>query len=327
MRFGVFMSQRMEATSRSGDEIVEVAQRMDELGYYAGVLGERHQSDAVAAETLTTVTWLLAKTVRLHMASGGFILPIHHPFRLAEQAANLDVLSNGRFVCGIVLGYFGGDFGPFGIRVQERAGRLSEGVEIMRKLWTGERVTHRGRYYALDDALIRPRPRTPGGPPIWIAAKVDAAIQRAAQLGDGWFLSADDTLESVERKIGVYRAAAKAAGKPAGEIVLMRDGFIADSAAEARRIAEQPMLGLFAEYHAWKKDSPDKDRYDSSFEGAIPKLIFGSPDEAVKQVQRYRDLGVDTLVFRCQYEGIAHRDSLRSIELFGRHVIPAHGKD
>jgi alkanesulfonate monooxygenase SsuD/methylene tetrahydromethanopterin reductase-like flavin-dependent oxidoreductase (luciferase family) len=257
------------------------------------------------------------------MASGGFILAIHHPVRLAEQAANLDVLSGGRFVCGVVLGYFGGDFGPFGVRVQERAGRLTESIEIMRRLWTGERVTYRGRYYVLEDVFTRPRPLRPSGPPIWIAAKVDNAIRRAAALGDGWFLSADDTFESVHRKIGVYRDAARAGGKPAGEIVLMRDGFVADSAQAARRIAETPMLGLFEEYHAWKKDSPDADRYDSSFEGALPKLVLGSPQQCVDQVGRYRALGVDTLIFRCQYAGISHRDALRSIELFGRHVIPA----
>jgi len=304
-------------------DLAEQVRLMDALGFDVAILGERHQRAGGSTELVTVLPWLAAQTARLRIASGGFILAIHHPYRLAQQTAYIDVVSGGRFDFGVVLGYFGGDFDPYGIPVGERLSRFTEGLDVIRKLWTGAPVTHHGRHYRFDDAFIAPRPAQQPGPPVWIAAKVDAAIRRAAVLGDGWFPSANDGFAELERKLSVYREALAAAKKPLREVILLRDGFVADSTQAARAIAEQPMLGLFREYLGWKKDSPDADRYDASFEAALPKLVLGSPQEAIDQIARYQALGVTTLALRCQYPGLAHADTLRCLELIGTKVIPA----
>ena len=94
--------------------------------------------------------------------------------------------------------------------------RLAESLAIIRRLWTGERVVHRGRFWTLDDVFIAPAPRSAAGPPVWNGAKVDAAIRRAAVLGDGWFASANDGLAALRRQIAVYREAAAQGGQAPG---------------------------------------------------------------------------------------------------------------
>ena len=323
MRFGIFLGSSIEPGGKAiFPSLVSQARLMEELGYDVALLGERHQRAGGYVDTFTAMSWLLAHTNRLRVGSGGFILPIHHPYRLAQQSAALDHASAGRVVFGAVLGYNEGDFAPFGIRTEERVGRFAESLAIIRRLWTGERTTHRGRYWTLDDVFISPATLRPGGPPVWIGAKVDAAIRRAAALGDGWFASANDGVDALRKQLDVYREARAAAGKPAGDVVLMRDGFVADSAAAARAALEAPLLAKYREYAGWKSTSRDRDRYAPSYEEALPRLVAGSAAECVDRVGRYAGLGITTLVLRCQFPGLDHAATMRCIERFGMEVMP-----
>jgi alkanesulfonate monooxygenase SsuD/methylene tetrahydromethanopterin reductase-like flavin-dependent oxidoreductase (luciferase family) len=323
VKFGVFLGSSLTPGGAPiVPSLVEQARLMEQLGYDVALLGERHQRRDGYVETLTTLTWLLARTSRLRIGSGGFILPIHHPYRIAQQAAALDQASGGRLVLGVVLGYNRGDFAPFGVDPRERAPRLAESLAIIRRLWTGERVVHRGRFWTLDDVFIAPAPRSAAGPPVWIGAKVDAAIRRAAMLGDGWFASANDGLAALRRQIAVYREAVAQADRPPGEVVLLRDGFVADSAEAARAALEGPMLAKYGEYDDWKSTSADADRYAPSYAEALPRLVAGSPAECVEQVARYAALGVTTLVLRCQFPGMTHLETMRCLERFGTRVMP-----
>ena len=104
----------------------------------------------------------------------------------------------------------------------------------------------------------------------------------------------------------------------------MRDGFVAGSRDEARRIAAGPMLGLYAAYAGWKRASPDRARYFKlRFEDLEPKLVLGAPDECIGQLRAYRDVGVDTMILRMQYPGLAQVDLLRCLRLFAAEVLPA----
>ena len=163
------------------------------------------------------------------------------------------------------------------------------------------------------------RPR----PPIWVGAHVRPAIERAARLGDGWVASANAGASELAEKVGWFKTAVRAAGTR-GEVILMRDGFVADSAEAARRIVERPMLGLYAEYAGWKRDSPDAAKYLTlRFDDLLPRLVLGSPEECIGQLRAYRALGVDAVILRMQYPGLARADLLQAIRRVGRDVIPA----
>ena len=135
------------------------------------------------------------------------ILPLLNPVHVAEESATLDVLTGGNYVLGVGLGYREGEFTAFNMSLKERAPRLEESIALIRRLWTGEKVTHKGRFYEVNDHAIGLKPVRDGGPPIWIAGTAEAAIKRAARLGDAWMIVPSTTLDELTAQMRVYRAA------------------------------------------------------------------------------------------------------------------------
>jgi len=141
--------------------------------------------NALLPAALPVCAALAMRTRRVRIATGALPLPLHHPLRVAEDAASLDVLSGGRLELGVGLG--GGAEGAwgFGIPDRERAGRLEEAVTLLRRSWSGEAVAFEGRHFAVGDVVVHPRPVQRPHPPLWIAARAEAALRRAARLGTG----------------------------------------------------------------------------------------------------------------------------------------------
>ena len=328
MRFGLYLNQYFHAPGRSVHaELAEQAELLEETGWDFLALGERHAHEDGFQEQLTTMAWLAGRTRRLGICSAGFVLPIYDPVLLAEQLANLDQLSDGRLIFGVVLGYRPEEFAMFAVDPVERVPLLVAGLEAITRLWAGQRLDGRDPSYPRPGAYLSVLPAQRPRPPIWIGAHVRPAIERAARVGDGWIASANTDLAELPEKIGWFKATACATGTR-GEVVLMRDGFVADSRAEARRIAAGPMLGLYAAYAGWKRSSPDRAKYFKlGFEDLEPKLIFGTPDDCVRQLRAYRDVGVDTVILRLQYPGLPQADLLPCLRRFAADVMPALRED
>jgi alkanesulfonate monooxygenase SsuD/methylene tetrahydromethanopterin reductase-like flavin-dependent oxidoreductase (luciferase family) len=324
MRIGIFLNQYFHRPGESvHQEILEQTLLLEELGFDFVALGERHLYPAGIQEPLTTLAWLAGKSTRIRLASAGFILPLYHPVMLAEMMANLDVICGGRVIFGVVLGYRPEEFALFGVPYTQRAGRMEEALQIIGRLWAGETVTFAGRYYHLTDASISPVPLQRPRPPVWVGARVPEALVRAARYADGWMTSFNESPAELEEKIPLYRAAAARTGQMA-EVVVMRDGFVADSAEQARRIIEGPLLGLYQEYRVWKRTSPDAEKYaELSFDKLLPNLLVGSPDEVIAGIRRYEAMGADAIALRCQYRGLSQGDTLRCLRLLGETVLPA----
>src|SRR5208282_2405578 len=125
---------------------------------------------------------------QLIFGTGVYLLPLRHPVPVAKVVASVDrLMGAGHFIFGIgVGGEFPAEYEACGVPVKERGGRANESIEIMRRLWTGEPVEHRGKYFNFGKISMLPKPLTPGGPPIWIGGRAEAALKRAARLGDGW---------------------------------------------------------------------------------------------------------------------------------------------
>ncbi len=124
---------------------------------------------------------------KITIATSVYLLPLRHPALVAKQTITLSRMAPGRFIFGVgVGGEFPGEFALAGIPHNERGARLNEGIEIVRKLWTGEPVSHEGRFYSFPETQLRPGPEPAGGPPIWVGGRSEAALRRAATLCDGW---------------------------------------------------------------------------------------------------------------------------------------------
>ena len=141
------------------------------------------------------------------------ILPLLNPVHVAEEAATLDVLTGGNFILGVGLGYRPPEFKAFGIPLAERAPRFIEAVGLMRRLWSEERVSHKGQFYTVNDAGISLKPARPGGPPVYIAAQADVVGRRAARIGDAWLIVNSSGLGKIVPQMRTYRAALNEYGR------------------------------------------------------------------------------------------------------------------
>jgi len=170
------------------DELVELVELVDRCGYDSLWVGD-HVSFAVPIlDPLLQLAQAAMASRRLMLGTGVYLLPLRHPAPVAKQVATLDHLTEGRLIFGVgVGGEFPKEYEVCGVPLNERGPRLAEGVAVLRKLWTGERVSHDGRYYGpFADVVMRPPPRRPGGPPIWFGGRSDAALRRIGRIGDGY---------------------------------------------------------------------------------------------------------------------------------------------
>jgi len=137
---------------------------------------------------MIALTRLATVTERAKVGTSILLLPLYPPALVAKQVADLDRASGGRVILGIgVGGEYPGEFRAVQVPVEERGRRTNEMIPLLRRLWTAEPITHDGRYYPMRDVRIHPAPAQPGGPPIIVAGRKEAAMRRAAILGDGWF--------------------------------------------------------------------------------------------------------------------------------------------
>lgn len=158
----------------------------EELGFEDIWLSEHHfLDDGYSPSMLAIGCAIAARTTKVHIGTSVLLLPLHDPVRVAEDAATLDVISGGRLELGLGVGYRVEEFGGWRIDPNERAQRMEEGLEIIQRLFAGERFTYDGTHYKYTDIQLYPRP-VQKNPRIWIAGFSKVAVRRAARVGYGY---------------------------------------------------------------------------------------------------------------------------------------------
>jgi probable F420-dependent oxidoreductase len=180
-RLGMITTVGSAAAARAAAELA------DRVGYESVWTGDHIAFPVPILDPLLQMAQVAAFSERVHVGTCVFLLPLRHPVPVAKQVATLDHLCGGRLVFGVGIGgEFPNEYAACGVPVNERGARLSEGIEVLRKLWTGEPVAHDGRFYPFPEIAMRPKPVQPGGPPIWCGGRAPAALRRIARRGDGW---------------------------------------------------------------------------------------------------------------------------------------------
>jgi len=164
------------------------------VGYDDVWLTEHHFcADGHAPSILPLAAAVAVTTRRIRIGTAVLLLPLHHPVRVAEDGATIDILSRGRFELGVGIGYRPQEFAGLGVDVHQRAILIDEGLTIIRRLWSGECVDHDGRHYQIDRLRLSPVPLQTPRPPLWVGGFAKAAAERAARLGDGYIGTGDMT--------------------------------------------------------------------------------------------------------------------------------------
>jgi alkanesulfonate monooxygenase SsuD/methylene tetrahydromethanopterin reductase-like flavin-dependent oxidoreductase (luciferase family) len=324
VKFGVFLNQYY---TPDGDfevtDLYEQAELMESVGFDGLSIGERHVHDEGTAEPLTTLAGLAARTEQLELSTMAVLPALYNPVRLAEQVAMIDRLSGGRMRFGAAIGYRERELTPFGVSLDDRVPMFMESLSLVKRLWSLDSVSHDGDHWQFDDVFISPRPAD--GMPVWIGGHADIAIKRAAYRGDAWIASASSTTDDLERQIGVYEDSLDEFGKDREDhdVILMRDGFVADSYEEARDTIEPYLLKLYEMYARWGQTYMDEHEVEVDYDELEEKFVLGSPEECVDKLRTYDDLGVDQVYLRVQFPGQPQETTLRCLERFGEEVIPA----
>ena len=333
MKVGLYASianpPRGEHRDRCIDEVIAEAQLAEACGFDSCFFGEHHQDqDGFLPSPLIVATAVAARTTRLRVGTSVILLPLHHPVRVAEDAITLDLVSRGRVVLGVGIGYQPADFRAFDVPMEHRLTRFEESVEILRLCWAGEPFSFRGKHYTLEDVQIRPRPFQRPGPPLWIGASVPAAARRAGRVADGFVGTPSTSLENATRLADIYRHAARGAGREP-EVVQMRDAWVAATRAEADAVYGPHVMTAYRYY--WEnrlsefRDMPADTPF--TLDSLAPdRLVLGDPETCVREFQRWQQAtGASTFLLRLRHAhsgGPPHENIMAAIRLFGDRVIP-----
>ena len=161
MKFGLYSSianpPHGEHLDRCVDQVIAEAQLAEASGFDSCFFGEHHQDkDGFLPSPLIVATAVAVQTRRLHVGTSVILLPLHHPVHVAEDVTTLDIVSKGRIILGVGVGYQAADFQAFGVPMEHRAALFEEGVEIIRKCWSGEPFSFHSAHYTLDNLQCAP---------------------------------------------------------------------------------------------------------------------------------------------------------------------------
>jgi alkanesulfonate monooxygenase SsuD/methylene tetrahydromethanopterin reductase-like flavin-dependent oxidoreductase (luciferase family) len=272
---------------------------------------------------IPVLSYLLRDAGSMTIGTNILIMPLLHPVHVAEDAATLDLLSGGRYVLGIGVGYRDAEFETFGVPLEARAQRMNESIEIMRRLWTEDKIAYNGKIFQINELGIGLRPRRRGGPPIWVAAVVDAAVRRAAQLGDAWLITNFAHLSVLVPQMAMYRKLLAEAKKgfPA-EAPITRECYVGPTRAKALEECKAALQYKYGAYSSWGLDKQSKgaESFEQPFEEFVKdRFIVGDKDFVKEEIQRYHALlGVNHFIMRVQWPGLEQEKALRTIAALGQ---------
>jgi len=247
--------------------------------------------------------------------------------RIAEDVATIDIISNGRFDLGLGQGYAPGEFAAYGVNRKTRAGRLEEGIEVIRGAWTNENFSFEGRHYNVKNVRLMPRPVQSPYPPLWIGAGMPKAIERAGRMGCHYMGLANPAAQQT------YDASLRKAGRNPKDFsaAQLHFGYIGRTTDEAWAHSQDHLHYMIKWYSRWVAEGNDA-------EGQLPQLpepsklrdaqtgfplLVGSPDDVAAQLNMsFAKVRTTHLVLGMHLPGLAPDRTRRSMELFAREVAP-----
>lgn len=301
----------------------------EELGFDSVWLEEHHSiRNHYWPSPLMALAGFAARTTRILLGTDIVVLPFYHPVRAAEDAAMLDIMSNGRAIFGAAIGYRPPEFELFGVSLDDRGARYVEMLKIMRALWTEEHVDFRGRYFQVKGA-IEPRPARPI--PLWLGGWGELSLKRAAELGDAWVPGPTANLQKLLDAQAQYRACLKTAGKDpaAAPAPLTREVIIAERREQAWELAEKYLMVNYRDEYGGGWQHPLIGAQDSTPVNQLEALgqdrfIIGDPAECRQKIQRFVEtFGVDHLICRLYFPGLPHAHIMQELKLLATEVFPA----
>jgi probable F420-dependent oxidoreductase len=309
-------------------EALDEVTHAEALGFDSVWMEEHHAvTNHYWPSPLPVLAGFATRTTKMTLGTDIVVAAFHHPVRLAEDVAMLDVMSNGRVVLGIAIGYKPDEFALYGVDLEKRGARFEEQLAIMKGLWTQKTVSFKGTYYTVDGRL-EPKPVSKPHPPLWIGGWGDITLRRAATLADNWIPGPTADLKRLLAGKKQFLANRVAAGKtaPITEWPLTRDLIIADTDKKARAFAEQHIMVAYRKEYAggWKHPFIDANIATDLEKLMANRFIIGAPDQVIPQISKFvEEYGMTHLICRTFFPGMPHAHIMRELDLISKEIMPA----
>ncbi len=335
MQFGLCLSAQYlpgdDPAARFREHIVQA--RDAQAGGFTSLWASHHYlaSPFQMLQPLPVLARLAGEVPGMTIGTAILLIPLLNPIDIAEQVATLDIICEGRFVFGVGLGYRAVENEVFGVQKGQRVSRFTETLTLIKRLWTEEQVDVAGQHYTFQGLTLVTKPVQQPHPPIWIAANNDAAICRAARMGDTWLINPHATLATLRAQVDLFREQCRAIGRPfPAELPIMRELFIAEDRETALREAQPILEQKYRAYSTWgqAKALPPGEHFELPFDELLrDRFIIGDPEDCVRQIADYQQqLGVTHMLLRLQWPGMPRAQVFRAIHLLSREVLP-HFRD
>ena len=331
MQFGFLASNQSPLGTSAADrfqETIEHVRLARDLGFATVSMGQHFLSTELQGlQPAVAAARLAAEAGDMRIAIGIYLLPLLNPVAIAEEAASLDIITHGRFIFGVGLGYREVEDRAFGLRKGERVSHLVQHLDVIKRLWAGEAVTFNSPHCQLDNVRLMLQTVQKPRPPIWVAANNDHAVERAAEIGDAWLINPHATLQTISRQMTLYREALERLGKPfPSELPMMREICIAKTHDKAVQLARPYLEQKYKTYVQWgqHKVLPGDDDMTQSFEALTQdRFILGDPSECADELQRcIEHTGANHFLFRFRWPGMPSDVITQSMRLFMEKVRP-----
>jgi natural product biosynthesis luciferase-like monooxygenase protein len=348
MRFGLnfFPSFRLQdmSTAEYFALALSLSERADEMGYSSVKTVEHyfHDYGGHSPNPIVLLSAIAARTRRIRLITGAVIPAFNNPIKLAGELAMLDNISNGRLDAGFGRAFIPKEFDVFGLSMDESRPRFEEGIDIITKLWTEERLSHQGKFYSFHDVRLMPRPVQKPHPPIWIAAVAtkESFIWAGRHGYHIMIVPFASNLDLVRELVQSYRDAWREAGYPPGaeQIQSSLHCYIAETHRLAMAGFRRPVeryIEVFSEaVSSWTGQHSSQYAGYEKLVAAIGALtpekmidshtaLVGTPEEVVEQIEFNLNLiGEHEPSMQINFGGIKEHEAFRTLELFAARVMP-----
>ncbi len=319
--------QKLPFTERYEDFYAECLEEIEEgerLGFTDVWLSEHHfVDDGYLPSPLVVAAAIAARTTRMGIGTNVLLLPMHHPLRVAEDAAVVDLLSGGRFTLGVGQGYVQHEFETLGLNRKNRPSLFEEGVQVIRRAWEKGRIGFEGKRWRFEDLPFGPRLERKL--PIYFGAFAEPAIDRAARMADGFLASAGggafgETYRRVRKALARHGRAAEDFPYVASGVV-----YVHEDAGRAKEIVAPAIAYQRTRYAEWSTDR-DKPKPDPISPEDLPweRYLVGGPGEVAEGlIELHQRAPFDHFCFWARLPGLTHERALASLRLFASEVAPS----
>ncbi len=277
--------------------------QVEELGYDSAWAQESVLGASPQLAPVEAMTYAAACTERLRLGCVVFVSTLYSPVHLAKSLSTLDQLSQGRIDIGVGTGGPGRPFAAFGVDPHRYVARFTEGLALMKALWTEPRVTFEGEFWQLHDAAMAPKPVQKPHPPVWIGANSRTALRRAVRLGDGFFGAGSTPTETFAGQVKTVREALAESGRTGFGLAKRVYISVGDDTSQARAQINAALERLYG-------------RRSEQIEAAA---VAGNPDECASELRKVADAGAELILCTTL------SDQARQAERLAAEVLPQVG--